>query len=1352
MLLRSAAGLSLNGARTTGGSTTLVGEGLSEAAQLEMSRWPRLVSLSTQFDNHFGLLTVRETLGMAEHLARPLSVKAEEWPALTASQVSSALGLDLAMDTRLGTETARGVSGGEARRVSVAETLVAPCRVWMLDSFSDGLDAARTKAITSGLLTPFARILHGTVVAVLQQPAQELFDMFDDVILMRDGHCLYSGPRESAASFFEDTLGCVRPDGISEPEFLAGISSEPEAFEVGRSKDAPLADVALNTTSLVEAFGRHAPTVAPSRDELGGSAVDMAKARRVFGSRHARNWCCQVVPLLGREVTTLFRDKQFLRAHFVRAIVLAIALGTLFNGLTADSFIQRISLMFFSCLVLAMGAVAELPIAVSNKQIVDRQARVSHMHHPTAYAAAVSLVYLPVAALETILYVAPMYYLTNFANNGAAFGIFFTAVYALVLSMVSTFRTFAWMAGSLEVALAFLAPFLAIFTMFSGFLATKSNLGWGALGQAFYWFTPVAWTIRTMSLNEFLSSEYDENIRLPGPPPPAPQHYTRRGDAYLTTYEIDTDSSWIGWGLLYTFGFALFMMLLGGTVFTCRVINEPRGTRRRLAKAVVAKKSSDEAVVGGEIEMTPSAADKPPSARATIDKTPSVAAIKADTTRDSEGTTSEKDDAKGDVVVAVTATRSSSHFGAITSAEKGHSLCWRGISFDVRLPSGRAIAALEAAEGDDGVPEPAKGHKRLLTEVSGLAKPGRVLALCGESGAGKTTLLNTLAGRTVAQGHVRGTILLGGEPISAEELRSRVGYVEQFDRHLTTATVREALEFSAWARLTGHVTAERVAGAVDEALDLLELRPVEFKAIGDEKLGAGLSRGERKRVTIGVELVADPKVLFLDEPTTALSATQARDVARVVRRVASSGRTVICTLHQPSAGVWYLMDDVLLLARGGYTVFAGALGHRSKDLVKYLEALPGSHPKPPAMNPADFMLDVIGSEAKESEEGPPSSSSVAMGGSEALASVSSVARGGSSSSSSVAMGGSSSRQQQLVKAFQASGQFKELQSVLDEQKADRKSSQHLLAKGASVTTTHVTAKRLSFCGQFQLLFVRAWRDFLRDTEFSMKRAVLFVVLALICGGVFFQIVDDDQAGVMSLVGGMVLGVIFVAVISANTTAISMQKRRPSYTREQAAHTYSPTAYGLAVFCAMAPWCALFSILFTLPYAAMVGYDYSIVPFILLVVFLTCLSYSLIALALGMLSETPQLVTAILSVVIALGSLFGGFFQPRADIPPGWIWAHYIVPLAYSIEAVIPAAFVCTAEGPLATNARGPCATINAIDDGQVLQNIPKLDYVERFYGLEADNRWRAVGILVGYAVVVQALFTYALWRIRARSS
>jgi ABC-type multidrug transport system ATPase subunit len=248
------------------------------------------------------------------------------------------------------------------------------------------------------------------------------------------------------------------------------------------------------------------------------------------------------------------------------------------------------------------------------------------------------------------------------------------------------------------------------------------------------------------------------------------------------------------------------------------------------------------------------------------------------------------------------------------------------------------------------------GERTLLDNVQGFVRPGKLTALMGASGAGKTTLLNVLAQR-VRFGVVTGDFFVDGNPLPKSFQRSS-GFAEQQDVHEPTATVREALRFSAKLRQPKEVPIEEKYDYCEKIIDLLEMRDIAGAAIGE--IGNGLNQEQRKRLTIGVELASKPELLmFLDEPTSGLDSGAAFNIVRFLRKLADAGQAILCTIHQPSSVLFEHFDMLLLLKSGGRTVYFGELGHDSRTLLDYLEGN-GAKKCPPNANPAEYMLDAIG--------------------------------------------------------------------------------------------------------------------------------------------------------------------------------------------------------------------------------------------------------------------------------------------------------------------------------------------------------------------------------------------------------
>ena len=246
------------------------------------------------------------------------------------------------------------------------------------------------------------------------------------------------------------------------------------------------------------------------------------------------------------------------------------------------------------------------------------------------------------------------------------------------------------------------------------------------------------------------------------------------------------------------------------------------------------------------------------------------------------------------------------------------------------------------------------GDRQLLDNVQGWVKPGMLGALMGSSGAGKTTLLDVLAQRKT-EGTIRGSILVDGRELPVSFQRS-AGYCEQLDVHEPFATVREALEFSALLRQPRHVPRKEKLQYVDTIIDLLELHDLADTLIG--QVGAGLSVEQRKRVTIGVELVSKPSILiFLDEPTSGLDGQSAYNTVRFLRKLADVGQAVLVTIHQPSAQLFAQFDTLLLLAKGGKTVYFGDIGENGAAVKSYFSRYGAACPA--EANPAEHIIDVV---------------------------------------------------------------------------------------------------------------------------------------------------------------------------------------------------------------------------------------------------------------------------------------------------------------------------------------------------------------------------------------------------------
>ncbi|GJN37307.1 hypothetical protein PR202_gb26244 [Eleusine coracana subsp. coracana] len=276
------------------------------------------------------------------------------------------------------------------------------------------------------------------------------------------------------------------------------------------------------------------------------------------------------------------------------------------------------------------------------------------------------------------------------------------------------------------------------------------------------------------------------------------------------------------------------------------------------------------------------------------------------------------------------------------------SMCFRNINYYVDVPEELKRQGI------------AEDRLQLLVDVTGAFRPGILTALVGVSGAGKTTLMDVLAGRKTG-GLIEGSITISGYPKNQETFTRISGYCEQNDVHSPCLTVIESLLYSACLRLPSHVDADTQRAFVEEVMELVELNPLSGALVGLPGVN-GLSTEQRKRLTIAVELVANPSIVFMDEPTSGLDARSAAIVVRTVRNIVNTGRTIVCTIHQPSIDIFESFDELLFMKRGGQLIYAGPLGSKSRNLVEFFEAIPGLPKIRDGYNPAAWMLEVTSSQ------------------------------------------------------------------------------------------------------------------------------------------------------------------------------------------------------------------------------------------------------------------------------------------------------------------------------------------------------------------------------------------------------
>eukprot|EP00249_Psilotum_nudum_P001083 c13383_g1_i2 orf=605-1498(-) len=242
-----------------------------------------------------------------------------------------------------------------------------------------------------------------------------------------------------------------------------------------------------------------------------------------------------------------------------------------------------------------------------------------------------------------------------------------------------------------------------------------------------------------------------------------------------------------------------------------------------------------------------------------------------------------------------------------------------------------------------------------------------MLALIGSSKSGKTTLLKILAHRA-PPGILDGDILVNGFKVKTTSFGRIVGFAERLDAHQPFLTVRESLQFSAALRLGNEATQEDYSMHVELILDLMGLYSVGDRLIGSIRNAPGRTYEIAKKITIAVELAANPSILFLDEPTSELDSVGERNVMRSLQILAETGRTVISTIQHPSARLLGTFTNVLILGKGGEEVYFGPVGFNCRELLDYfVRSIPKAPQNVELQNPMTFVLDLLGAGIKKRE-------------------------------------------------------------------------------------------------------------------------------------------------------------------------------------------------------------------------------------------------------------------------------------------------------------------------------------------------------------------------------------------------
>ncbi|KAH9200926.1 ABC-2 type transporter-domain-containing protein [Zygosaccharomyces rouxii] len=838
------------------------------------------VVYNPEADIHLPHLTVYETLVT---VARIRGVDRESWARHITEVAMATYGLSHTRNTKVGGDLVRGVSGGERKRVSIAEVTICGSKFQCWDNATRGLDAATALEFIKALRAQ-AQIVQSAACVAIYQCSQDAYDLFDKVCVLYSGYQIFFGSTGEAKHYFEK-MGYRCPSRQTTADFLTSITSPAERIVndeyIEKGIHVP------QTPEEMSDYWRNSPEYQKLVKEADESIKQdhiaaissIREAHRARQSKKARSaepytvsYLMQVKYLMIRNMWRIKNSYSITAFQIFGNSVMALLLGSMFYKVmkhpTTDTFYYRGAAMFFAILFNAFSSLLEIFSLYEARPITEKH-RTYSLYRPSADAFASVLSEIPSKILTAIFFNLAFYFLVDFRRNAGRFFFYFLINIIATFTMSHLFRCVGSLTNTLTEAMVPASILLLGMAMYTGFAIPETKmLGWS---KWIWYINPLSYLFEALMTNEFHDRKFACSTFIPhggdydnvtgkqhicGVVGAIPGETFVLGDNFLKkSYNYDIKHKWRAFGVGMAYVIFFFFVYL----FLCEVNQGAKQNGEILVfpQPVVRKMRKQKKISARNYDSN----DPEKAIGANANDLTDATLIK-----DSSDSMDEGQEQTG-------LTKSEAIFH------------WRNLCYDVQIKS---------------------ETRRILNNVDGWVKPGTLTALMGSSGAGKTTL--------VTMGVITGDIFVNGK-LRDESFPRSIGYCQQQDLHLKTATVRESLLFSAMLR--------QPKSYVEEVIKILEMEPYADAIVG--VAGEGLNVEQRKRLTIGVELVAKPKLL------TAWS------ICQLMKKLSNHGQAILCTIHQPSAMLMQEFDRLLFLQKGGKTVYFGELGEGCKVMIDYFE-------------------------------------------------------------------------------------------------------------------------------------------------------------------------------------------------------------------------------------------------------------------------------------------------------------------------------------------------------------------------------------------------------------------------------
>ncbi|GMI81953.1 ATP-binding cassette G39, PLEIOTROPIC DRUG RESISTANCE 11, pleiotropic drug resistance 11 [Hibiscus trionum] len=1207
----------------------------------------RTCAYISQHDVHHGEMTVRETLdfsarclgvGTRYEILKELSKREKEagikpdpeidafmkatamagqQTSLVTDYVLKILGLEICSDTLVGDEMRRGISGGEKKRLTTGEMLVGPAKAFFMDEISTGLDSSTTYQICK-FMRQMVHIMDVTMVISLLQPAPETYDLFDHIILLSEGQIVYQGPTECVLEFFE-YMGFKCPERKGVADFLQEVTSKKDQEQYWFRKDQPYSYVQVS--DFVQGFNSF---------HIG---QQLESDLRVPYDRSVAHHPALVTEKYGISNWELFRAcfaREWLlmkRNSFVYifktvqiTIMSMIAMTVCFRTEMHAGNLQggpKFLGVLFYSLINVMFN-GMAELAMTVMRLpVFYKQRDFLFYPPWAFSLPIWIIRIPISFLESGIWICLTYYTIGFAPAAGRFFRQFLAFIGIHQMALSLFRFLAAV-GRTQVIANTLGTFtLLMVFVLGGFIVAKDDIDPWMMWG--YYLSPMMYGQNAIAMNEFLDERWNTKIN------DTRFHATTVGQLLLKTRGFFTEDHWFWICVAALFGFSVLFNVLFIVALT--YLNPLHDS-----KAIVVDEDENKNKKKSSSEKNTEGIDL--QVRNSLDTT----------------NIADRPSRRGMVLPF-----------------RPLSLAFNHVSYFVDTPSEMK---------SQGVHE---DRLLLLRDVSGACRPGILTALVGVTGAGKTTLMDVLAGRKTG-GYIEGSISISGYPKNQATFTRVSGYCEQNDIHSPHVTVYESLLYSAWLRLSSEVDTKTRKMFIEEVMELVELTELRDALVGLPGVD-GLSTEQRKRLTIAVELVANPSIIFMDEPTSGLDARAAAIVMRTVRNTVDTGRTVVCTIHQPSIDIFESFDELLLMKRGGQIIYAGPLGRNSHHLVEYFETIPGVPKIKEGYNPATWMLEI--------------------------------------SSPSV----ENQMNVDFAEIYAKSSLYQRNQELIKE----------LSTPDPGLQDLHFPTKySLPFLSQCKVCFLKQHWSYMRNPMYNAIRFFITIVIAVLFGLIFWNKGQKiaKQQDVLNFSGALYSAVFFLGAVNASSVQGVVAIERTVFYRERAAGMYSELPYAFAQVAIEIIYTAIQTIIYAVLLYSMIGYEWKANKFLWFYYYVTTsfVYFTLYGMMVVALTPGAQIAAIVSSFFLNFWNIFSGFIIPRPQIPVWCRWYYWATPGAWTLYGLVTSQL-----GDKNSNLELPG-----------LPNVTVKTYMKEMFGFEYDFLPVVAAAHIGWCLLFFFVFAYAI--------